>query len=411
MKILDMTCQQCGAKLQVDMEKNQAVCPHCGNQVFVDDEVKHIQYDNAEEAGYMFEKGRQRAQAEAANAQMRSQVTSSDNANQAQSAVYYQRNGQRAKSDKQPEKNYTWLWVLGWICFFPAPVMVLIWREKNTWDIKAKIAVTVAFWVVIFAIGSSGDSSNSSSTDASKTDSKAVIQEEENDKEKTAGTNNSLYANAEIVDMMSGSGKNVIGTITVAHAKQAECTDEALSDWYMNYVKKNTDSKYHVIIYDDKSNLGVYANGTGFIQKDIELKKETDGTYACGDDAGSTYYTVGEDGSLSILSSMADASIIYGVEDKVDAIIPEEYKLGELYEVDVAGPEGALDCNLVLINPDFADTDCQAIALELAKKVQGLDLGIGYFSISFQSDDYTLNALSSVDLSEQDATEITTMNL
>ena len=41
-------------------------------------------------------------------------------------------------------------WILGWIFFFPAPVMVLIWRKKNTWDLKVKIAVTVVFWVVLF---------------------------------------------------------------------------------------------------------------------------------------------------------------------------------------------------------------------------------------------------------------------
>ncbi len=45
-------------------------------------------------------------------------------------------------------------WILGWIFFFPAPVMVLIWRKKNTWDIKIKILVTVVFWLFVFGIGS-----------------------------------------------------------------------------------------------------------------------------------------------------------------------------------------------------------------------------------------------------------------
>ena len=35
--------------------------------------------------------------------------------------------------------------------------MVLIWRKKNTWDIKVKIAVTVVFWIVFFIIGATGD--------------------------------------------------------------------------------------------------------------------------------------------------------------------------------------------------------------------------------------------------------------
>ena len=36
-----------------------------------------------------------------------------------------------AASSEVPQKRKTWLWVLGWIFFFPAPVMVLIWRKKN----------------------------------------------------------------------------------------------------------------------------------------------------------------------------------------------------------------------------------------------------------------------------------------
>jgi len=57
--------------------------------------------------------------------------------------------------------NRIW-WILGWILFFPAPVMVLIWRKKNTWDIKIKIAVTFVFWILIYAIGSSRNSDNTS---------------------------------------------------------------------------------------------------------------------------------------------------------------------------------------------------------------------------------------------------------
>ena len=58
-----------------------------------------------------------------------------------------------AANDAPKKKNTIW-WVLGWIFFFPAPVMVLIWRKKNTWDIKVKIAVTAAFWILFYIIGS-----------------------------------------------------------------------------------------------------------------------------------------------------------------------------------------------------------------------------------------------------------------
>ncbi len=57
-------------------------------------------------------------------------------------------------------KSMVW-WILGWIFFFPAPVMVLIWRKKNTWNVKVKIGVTVAFWLVVLIIGLSGNNNNS----------------------------------------------------------------------------------------------------------------------------------------------------------------------------------------------------------------------------------------------------------
>ncbi len=62
--------------------------------------------------------------------------------------------------DTNQKSNMKW-WVLGWIFFFPAPAMVLIWRKKNTWDIKVKIGVTVAFWILFFIIGAFGDKSDS----------------------------------------------------------------------------------------------------------------------------------------------------------------------------------------------------------------------------------------------------------
>ena len=51
MKLIDMTCTHCSAHLKVDSSKARAICEHCGATILIDDEVQHIQYDNAEEAG------------------------------------------------------------------------------------------------------------------------------------------------------------------------------------------------------------------------------------------------------------------------------------------------------------------------------------------------------------------------
>ena len=65
MRIVDTTCTKCGANLHIDADRKTAFCEYCGAQLLIDDEVQHLQIDNAESAGYAFEKGRQRAQNEA----------------------------------------------------------------------------------------------------------------------------------------------------------------------------------------------------------------------------------------------------------------------------------------------------------------------------------------------------------
>lgn len=61
MKILNMSCPNCKGQLTIDMENKKAICEHCGTVVLIDDEIQHLQYDNAEDAGYNFEKGRMKA--------------------------------------------------------------------------------------------------------------------------------------------------------------------------------------------------------------------------------------------------------------------------------------------------------------------------------------------------------------
>lgn len=65
MRLINLTCPNCNAQLQIDADRKQVYCKYCGTALLVDDQVQHIQYDNAEEAGYNFERGRQRAIAEA----------------------------------------------------------------------------------------------------------------------------------------------------------------------------------------------------------------------------------------------------------------------------------------------------------------------------------------------------------
>ena len=151
MRIVSMVCPNCGASLQVDADQKILTCSYCGNGLYVYDEVKHVQYDNAEETGYQFEKGRQRAQAEATRVQ---QQTFNMN------------------FGKPPKKRKTWLWVLGWIFIFPVPLTILMLRNQKL-SKPVKIGIIVAAWIVYLIIGlvggGSGDNKDSSNANTETT--------------------------------------------------------------------------------------------------------------------------------------------------------------------------------------------------------------------------------------------------
>ena len=130
MKLIDTTCPKCGADLHIDADRKSAFCEYCGGQVLIDDEVQHLQIDNAESAGYAFEKGRQRAQ------------------NEARAHSYYS-----AQPQPAPKKNkkIVW-WVLGWIFIFPVPLTIIIARNQK-FKIGAKIGLIAVAWIVYLLIG------------------------------------------------------------------------------------------------------------------------------------------------------------------------------------------------------------------------------------------------------------------
>ena len=140
MKLVDMTCPHCNAHLKFDTDNGKAVCEHCGATILIDDEVKRVRYENAEDAGYQFEKGRQRAMREA------------NRLNYAENAV----NAVNSQSvQPQPKKRRTWLWVLGWIFIFPVPLTILMLRKKDMKPVL-KYGIIAAAWIVYLLIAFSG---------------------------------------------------------------------------------------------------------------------------------------------------------------------------------------------------------------------------------------------------------------
>ena len=122
--------------MRVITDAGRAVCDYCGTTVLIDDEITRVEYTNAEEAGYKFEKGRLRAQAEQAQHPIVQQVT-------------YE------YAPVQKKKRHTFWWVMGWIFIFPLPATILIIRNKKMhWIIKTILIFLL--WGIYLAIGMSG---------------------------------------------------------------------------------------------------------------------------------------------------------------------------------------------------------------------------------------------------------------
>jgi|GEM_PF-2231191 len=166
MRLINMTCPNCGSQLQIDADNKQAKCQYCGNALLIDDGVQHIQYDNAEEAGYRFEKGRQKAQAE----QARQQVYQT-------STINYRPQPQNQKKNN----NMVW-WVLGWIFFFPIPLTILLVRNK-TMNPKVKYGIIAGMWIILLLIGMIRNAGNKNATNQTTTQSDNTTESVENSTE------------------------------------------------------------------------------------------------------------------------------------------------------------------------------------------------------------------------------------
>ena len=144
MRLVNINCPGCGALMLVDPDAKQATCQFCDAVVPIDDEAMRFQFDNAAQAGYEFEKGRQRARAE--YEQQQQAWAGGETASQAACPTT-----EPMEPAELEKKRKTWLWVLGWIFIFPVPLTILMLNHEE-WDKKLRYAAIVAGWLVYLAI-------------------------------------------------------------------------------------------------------------------------------------------------------------------------------------------------------------------------------------------------------------------
>lgn len=135
MKLISMKCPHCNGTLELSSDAKQAKCPYCNTQILIDDEVRHVRFDNSEQAGYDFEKGRIKAQQDAAFRQ----------------AEIERARARAMQEAERKKKNRVW-WILGWIFFFPIPLTILIAKSKKLKPVLKTVLIAV-LWVSLILIG------------------------------------------------------------------------------------------------------------------------------------------------------------------------------------------------------------------------------------------------------------------
>lgn len=147
------------------------------------------------------------------------------------------------------------------------------------------------FWVLILIIliAIFGSSSGDDEEDSEAADSAVT---ESSDTE----TESHIYGNAEIIDVMNGSGDSVVGQYSLITADSSDISLEVLEDWYFNYIKV-TDYNWYVILYSDMTdNSGIYGI-SGFIEIGVLFEEDEYGVYTIADSSTATAYCYPADDS------------------------------------------------------------------------------------------------------------------
>ncbi len=129
MKLVEMKCKNCGATLKVKNNQKDIECEYCHAQFKVDEEVQHVKYDDMEQSGYEFEKGRIRARKE------------HDNSFEKINYV----------SDVQRKKQHSIWFYLLCILFFPFVITYYVIKSTKM-STKIKIIILVVMWSILFLI-------------------------------------------------------------------------------------------------------------------------------------------------------------------------------------------------------------------------------------------------------------------
>ena len=169
-------------------------------------------------------------------------------------------------------------WVLGACLLLLPPLgLLFLWFARRDIGRRARLALSLltCVWLLFFTFGV-----------------RSFLQEEPEAPP--------IYATVEIRDVLDGAHAEKIGEYSLIRAEESAVTEQALTDWYYNYVAQN-DFKWCMILYSDRSDFtGVYAI-YGIVQKDVVFTPDAFGEFVLSEaDAtkGATIFIPADDGQL-----------------------------------------------------------------------------------------------------------------
>lgn len=151
----------------------------------------------------------------------------------------------------------------------------------------------IVLFILIGIFSPPADKNNTTTTDTLTTNNAEITTEATTE---TALSEQHFYDDAEIHDIMNGSGTEKIGEYSVVKVASDEFNDDMLNDWFFNYVKPN-DFNYCLIIFKNIGSLGVYASGDMVI-KDAGIEIDTAGDYVYTSSENEILYSLSGDGTL-----------------------------------------------------------------------------------------------------------------
>jgi len=162
-KLVEIKCKNCGAKLEIGDSERDYYCEFCHSSYKLDDGIQHIKYDNMEQAGYEFEKGKIKARQEEKE---RREMLSSSNINVPQ-------NGNNKSTFSYlsylfiPSGSPWWIELI-WIClkiiFLPFVLTFAIACNKRMkWQLRMVFIVLI--WIIVFIFLGTNNQENYDTTD------------------------------------------------------------------------------------------------------------------------------------------------------------------------------------------------------------------------------------------------------